>query len=199
MLVWLLACADPRIESVTPLDVAAGDAVIVRGRDLEGACTAELADTGGAIVTLATRPTDGTVVEEVCSLRIPRDLRPGRFVVTVHVGELTRTLPDGITVGRPREEEACTGRFTSNTQVSVPRGEVAIERFFPDGFRDTVRVAIPDIDRVEYEETGPCGAVFLRDRDGGRVLYLDGTPPLEERAKTLARTIDRPLVRVTGS
>lgn len=199
MLLWLLACANPRIESVTPLDVAAGDAVMVRGRDLEGVCSAELVDASGVTVSLATRPTDGAVPEEVCSLRIPRDLRPGRFVVTVHVGELSRTLPDGIVVGRPREEEACTGRFTSNTQVSVPRGEIAIERFFPDGFRDTVRVAITDVDRVEYEETGPCGAVFLRDRDGGRVLYLDGPPPLEERAKTLARTIDRPLVRVTGS
>lgn len=199
MLVWLLACANPRIDSVTPLDVAAGDAVVVRGRDLEGSCTAELADEAGAVVVLETRATDGAVPEEVCSLRVPRDLRPGRFVVTVHVGETSRTLPDGILVGRPREEEACTGRFTSNTQVSVTRGEVAVDRFFKDGFRDTVRVAIADIDRIEYEETGACGAVFLRDRDGGRVLFQDGPPPLEERAKTLARTIDRPLVRVTGS
>jgi hypothetical protein len=80
--------------------------------------------------------------------------------------------------------------------VSLARGEVAIERFFDDGFRDTVRVLLTDIDRVEVEETPACSGVFLRKRDQTRVLYQDGTGPLEDRAKSLARTLDRPLVRV---
>lgn len=188
---WTLACANPEIAAWEPVSVPAGEPWVLRGQDLSGPCRGDLVDASGASAALV----GGTVGEDgTCALRIPRDLRPGDYQAAVFVGDTQRRGVLG--VERPLEESACTGAFTANTRVSRARAEVVLERFYTDGWRDDLHVAIADVERVEYEERDDCGAVFLRRRDQTRVLYLDGPPPLDERAKTLARTVDRPLVRV---
>jgi hypothetical protein len=191
--VLLLACVAPQIHAVEPAEVPAGEPLVVRGDDLGSECAIVVIDKSGvetALISTGDIGDDGS-----CAMRVPKTVAPGVYSVKIQAGDAESVLADGLIVDRPREDEACTGKFTSNTRVSLAKGEIAVDRFYTDGTRETVAVTVADVQRVEYEERPGCAAVFLRTADR-RLLYNDGPSPLEERAKTLARTIDRALVRV---
>lgn len=193
-LLVLVGCVAPVVHAVEPAKVPAGDPVIVSGDDLGSGCFVSVVDATGVGTDLL--PTGDIGDDGTCAMRVPKSLAPGVYSVRVMAGDAEAIATNALTVERPRADEACTGKFTSNTRVSLAKGEIAIDRFYTDGNRETDAIALADVERVEYEERPGCCAVFVRTADGRRVLYNDAATTLEDRAKTLARTIDRPLVRV---
>lgn len=196
-LLSLVGCVAPQIRAVEPPEVPAGDPVVIRGDDLGTGCAVSVVDAKGVETELLATGDIGD--DGTCAMRVPKTLAPGVYTVRLLAGDAMASAPEALIVDRPRADEACTGKFTTNTQVSLAKGEIAIDRFYGDGNRETNTIPLSTVERVEYEERPTCCAVFLRTSDSRRVLYNDGPSSLEERAKTLARTIDRPLVRVDVS
>ena len=126
----------------------------------------------------------------------------GDYVLVVTQGE--EVVRRSISVGVP--ETPCSRGYQANTQLSVPSGQVVIERFYADGTRERVETPITDIAHLEYQVTElsdgrRCGAILLRKTDGDAVVFEDtvvsadqDAMPLRDRAETVARYLDRTLV-----
>jgi hypothetical protein len=177
-------CADsPRATLVEPSVVWAGESIRVFGSGFD-------ADTGLSL----TRPGDSVAlpIADVRSTTIlagvPPDIGGGEWDVSV--GDDAAGLPLLVRVDHP-----CAGDFSVNTQVSVARKLVVLDRYFPDGERESVSLTFGDISRVEVESDPGCSAVFLRRSEGGRLLYSDyASRDLVPRSSALASWIGRPLV-----
>jgi hypothetical protein len=191
---WAGCSPTPEVASVTPASAEPGDLFEARGVGLEGA-------TQVAIVAGAERRalSEWSVEDGVVRGKIPADLAPGDWVLEVvaPTGPVLATSP--IRVVDPTPERACAETWTANTMVSVPRGEIRVERFFPTGQQDDVVVAIGDVAAVEYDVVsmadGRCSVVWLRRADGRRVAFDRSIGrDLDDRARRLAADLDVPLV-----
>lgn len=197
----LLACQrTPVVVSVDPVEVPAGEIVRVHGENF------------GQPVQVALKTDDGLVValEDISVLgpgeiaaTVPLRTSPGQYDVVVTVEGLAHGMPRGLVVGRPREDAPCSGEYTANTQLSLVRKQVVIDRFHRDGERETLHIAADDVERIEYERRpieagGSCAVIWLRLKDGGRVVFDDDLAiDLEDRARRMSGDLDKPFL-VTG-
>jgi uncharacterized protein (DUF2384 family) len=78
------------------------------------------------------------------------------------------------------------------------RAQIVIERYYRDGDRESVTLPLDEIEHVEFEASedaqGPCSAVFLRTKDGRRIVFHDDrTVDLHDRAWRVATTMGKEL------
>jgi len=98
----------------------------------------------------------------------------------------------GLAVQSPPPDVPCGGDYTANTQVSLARKIVVVERFYRDGARETVRTPLKDITRVEIERIqqakgGHCSVIYMRLKNGTRIRFAESlTQDLKARGFKLA-------------
>ncbi len=194
-LLWMVGChRGAVVESVAPQQVPAGERIEVFGQyfrdDLQWALVQGELNFPLEQVVLDSSNQFGAIV--------PVHTQPGTYdLVNLDGGEA-----DGVTsalvVQAPRAERPCTGEYTINTQLSLMKRQIVIDRFHRGGERETLRLAADDIAAIEYErrptDRGYCSAIFLRRDDGARILFDDDLKvELKDRAQKMARDLDKPI------
>jgi len=195
---WFLfavACmGSPEITSVAVPEVSGGQVVAVAGSGFAPGTVARLQAVDAETVPLEVVVTS----RHELSATLPAWVRPGVYDLVVERDGVVNIAPGAVTVVPPREEVACAGEYTANTELSLVRAQVVIERYYRDGDRETVTLPLDTIARVEFEATedaqGMCSAVFLRTEDGRRIVFHDDrTVDLRERAWRVATTMGKEL------
>src|SRR5688572_1970407 len=157
---WFLfavACSgSPEIASVADPEVSGGQVVSVAGRGFGPGTVARLQAADAEAVPLVVEVTS----RREMTATLPAWVRPGVYDLVVERDGVASLAPAAVTVVPPREEVACAGEYTANTELSLVRAQVVIERYYRDGDRETVTLPLETIARVEYEMTedaqGPC-------------------------------------------
>jgi hypothetical protein len=194
ILTLLVACSGPEVREVSPSEIPAGEAIAIRGENLESPdATVALTQPGGVTVPLEITSRAPDQIEASVPVRV----QPGTYDVVVTRGRSESGLPGALVVGRPRDDVPCTGEYTANTQLSLGRRLVVIDRFYRNGERDTVRIPTEEVEKIEYErrvEKGEtCSAIFVRKKDGARLVFDDDPAvELKDRAGKMARDLGVP-------
>lgn len=191
----LLGCQrTPVVVSVDPAEVPAGEIVRVHGENFGEPVQVSLKTGDGLVVALE----DVSIVGpgEIAAT-VPLRTSPGQYDVVVTVEGEAHGKSRGLLVGHPREDTPCSGEYTANTQLSLVRKQVVIDRFHRNGERETLRISADEVERVEYErratDAGACSVIWLRLGDGRRVVFDDDlTVDLEDRARRMAEDLDKP-------
>jgi hypothetical protein len=196
---WWLACSrEPVIASVSPDPAPAGEVVIVRGGPFpEDAALALVSPAATVTIEPSSRSS------EVLEATIPVDLVAGPWTLAIATGGEITEVSVPFVVDPPMAEPACTGAYTSNTSVSLARGEIRIRRFPADADAGAlpadapIRIPVAEVRQVEYERTwdavGLCSAIFLRTTEGRRIVFDDDRAvDIEERGSMLAASLGRP-------
>lgn len=194
--VMMAACSSPpELRGVSPAEAVPGAEITVLGdRFAEGATAKLVPQGGGAAVGLADAAVQGTVAIQG---KVPADLKEGTYDVVVDVGGQATTLTGALQVLGTAEDKPCSGEYTANTQVSVPRKLVVVDRFMKSGERDTLKVDMDDITGVEVERVVEgdtvCSVIWMRKKDGTRFLFFyDDVVDLTQRAYKVANTMGKP-------
>lgn len=204
---WMLmlaACTpDPVVGAVRPGEVLAGQPIEVSGEGFAPGMRLSLAPEQGPELPLSSVEVKGVVL---ASAVVPESVAPGRYDVVVEVeGRSGRGL-GALEVIQLPAEEPCAGLYTANTQLSLARGVIVIDRFYVKGprkdERETLRIDLDEVERIEYElvkmkDDTLCSVIFVRTGDGRRVMFDDDTKvDLKDRAYRMASEIGKP-VQVT--
>lgn len=196
LLVFAACTTPPRVDAVDPSAVQPGQAVSVLGEGFGEDAIVELVLDGASTSLEATKRT-GSIVLEV---EVPAEAAAGMYAVRVRSGGKAASLDKALTVEAAAVEIPCGGTYTANTQLSLAREVVVIDRFYTDGARQTLRLPIPTIEQVEYElvrgEDGRlCSAIFMRRDRGDRVLFDDDRElDLKDRAFKMGQAMGKKVV-----
>lgn len=145
------------------------------------------------------RSPDGTEVEvpaaladEGLELTVPRT-RAGAYVLVIRRGDEEDFQP--LTIADADGERPCRRSYLANTGISTIDGVGYVERFYPDGRRERVEIALAEVEQLEYayDAAQPCAAILMRRTDGTALLFEDGAEPLLDRARVLATYVGKPL------
>ena len=196
LLSLVLACSSgPMLTSVDPGEALPGAVIKILGDGFATGAIAELAR-GDQMIALEGVSVAGAVLLEA---RVPESVAEGTYDLRVSMGTKEALLADALRVTAPAGDVACSGEFQSVTSTSLLTHFVDIVRQHKNGERETLRIPFDDVERLEYEATRKadgalCSAVFLRKRDGQRVLFADDeTTAWKERAYKLARDMGKPI------
>ncbi len=193
LLLW--ACGSPPvIQSVDPTEALGGSTLKILGADFPEGATVALVQ-GETVVGIGDAKVLGPVLIEGT---LPDGIAGGVWTVRVSHGDLNIDLADALTVVVPEVEAPCSGEFTANTQLSLARELVVVDRFYKDERRETLRIPIPEIEQVEYElvkldDDQLCSVIYMKKKDGQRVVFDDDTRlNLKPRAYKLANVMKKP-------
>ena len=197
-LVLLIACgsAPPTVTSVDPSEGLPGASLKVFGEDFPAGASVALV-LEDEVVPISDASVRGPVLIEGT---IPEGLSAGVWTVRVEADGVVGELATALTVTVPQVELPCGGKFKANTQLSLAREVVVIDRFYDDGDRKTLRIPIPQIEQVEYElvkldDETLCGTIYMKKKDGTRVAFDDDTRlNLQPRAYKLGNVMNKPTV-----
>ena len=166
-LLWMLACASgPTVTGVNPAEVRAGEPLKVTGEGFAEGATVSLVGPEGEVALDAVVVRGVVVVEAV----VPPSVTAGTYDVEVTQGDSSSSLPASLVVKEVPREVPCGGEYQANTQLSLARKVIVVDKFFlkgpKKGERETVRVDLADVQRVEYElvktDAGPlCSVIFI--------------------------------------
>jgi hypothetical protein len=199
MLVWLACSSAPTVTSVDPNPAQPGQLVKIFGEDFGEGATVGLSEEDGVATSLEEVSVAGLVMLEGT---VPVHISPGKYEVTVNVDGKTGKMPVELVIELPVTEVPCSGEYTANTQVSLTRKEAAIDRFYKNGERETVRVSIDEIVKIEVEkrqtEDQTCSVIWFVKNDGKRLIFADDTKvDLKDRAYKLARDMGKDIADIT--
>jgi len=193
-LMIVMACSTPpTVSSVDPAEALPGATVKILGNDFVQGAAISLVQ-GETTVEMSQFEVRGPVLIEGT---LPEDLPAGTYTVRLQFGEVSVSLEDALNVSAPEVEVPCGGDYTANTQLSLARKVVVIDRFYKNKERETLRIDFSAIDQVEYElvnrEDGSfCSIVYIRKKDGTRVVFDDDTRvDLKERAYKIGTAIGK--------
>ncbi len=178
----------------------AGEVLHIRGEGFSGELSASLITLNGANYPLEAV---NVVSPEAFEGVVPVYTEPGTYDLVVSSEGVATGLERSVEVRRPRAEIPCTGEYTANTQISLAKQLVTIDRFHRDGTRETLRIEGRDIAGIEYEHRtlpiGDCWVVFLVRTDGSKVVFDDDPKvDLMERSQKMARDLGKPFVDATA-
>ena len=194
ILPWLIACGSaPQIQSIDPKEALPGATLKILGADIVAPVSVSLVQ-GEQSVPMAAELRGPVLVEGT----LPAELAAGTWTVRLDSAGTVVELADALTITAVAVEEPCAGKWKANTQLSLARDLVVIDRFYEDGERETLRVPIPEIEQVEYElvqlpEEKLCSVIYMKKKDGTRVAFDDDTRlNLEPRAYKLGNVMKKP-------
>ena len=191
----LLACnSGPQVTGLDRPEVHPGESFRLAGEGFSGEVnvfvkSGSMEPTRLEGVTLV----DGTTVEA----RVPAGLAVGSYRVGVRQEGVDVLFDGSLEVTPVPDDQPCSGEYTANTQLSLARKLVVVDRFFRAGERETVRVELEDIDKIDYElqqlDSGErCSAIFLHLADGRRIVFADDRAiELKDRAYKLGQDIGK--------
>lgn len=190
----LFACgAAPQLSSVDPAESLPGAPLKILGSDLAEPVSVQLVQ-GEQTVAMAAEFRGPVLLEGT----LPDDLPAGSWTVRVDSGGTVVELVDALTITAAEVEAPCAGKWKANTQLSLARELVVIDRFYDDGERETLRIPIPEVEQVEYELVKLdgdqlCSVIYMKKKDGTRVSFDDDTRlNLEPRAYKLGNVMKKP-------
>ena len=197
---WLLACASaPQVAGVDPSSAKPGEMVRVLGDGFGPGATVALVGPD-ARFSLEDVAVQGVVAVDG---KVPLSVATGTYGIEVTVDGRVGTLASALTVEVPPTEVPCAGDYQANTQLSLARGLIVIDRFFQrgarNGERETLRLEINALAGVEYElvrmdDQRLCSVIFVKGKDGRRYMFDDDTDvDLKDRAYRLGREIGVPV------
>jgi len=131
--------------------------------------------------------------------KVPEGMAAGTYTVGIKQDGAVASLPGVLTVEKVKADTPCAGEYTANTQLSLARKEVVLDRFYREGERETLRIPLREIERVEYElvKTAKgtlCSVIFMRTSKGERVMFDDDEKvELKERAYKLGQSMGKPV------
>lgn len=200
-LLWLLACSSgPSVTGVDPPEVDAGEALKVTGEGFAEGATVSLVGSAGEVALQAVVVRGVVLVEAT----VPEGAAPGTYDLVVNQGEATSTLAGAVVIKEVPVEVPCGGQYQANSQLSLARKVIVVDKFFlkgpKKGERETVRVELDDVERIEYElvkttDDQLCSVIFVKRKGGDRVMFDDDVEvDLKDRAYRFATEIGRPVV-----
>jgi hypothetical protein len=195
LVAFLLGCSSPTVSSVEPWRAPPGETVQVVGEDFSPRVKVYLAKEGQHRAALEQVEVAGPTR---LSAMLPEEVDPGIYdLVVEHRGRAGR-LPSALELLPPVDETPCSDEFTANTELSIIRKEVVVDRFYRNGDRQTVRLGLGEVERVEYELVDDgirqCSVIYLRTTEGKRVVFNDDTKvDLRDRASKIARDMGKEL------
>ncbi|MFT7520858.1 MAG: hypothetical protein ACI9MC_003009 [Kiritimatiellia bacterium] len=194
-LIFMVACNSPaNVTGVDPAAALPGQDIHILGARFAADATLDLVPKGGGAAVLV--PLMGSNAASL-SGRVPDGTAPGTYDVVVHSGGVAVSVPSAFEVKAQPLDVPCGNLYTANTQVSLTTKMVVVERFYKDGERETDRVSLGDIERVEFERIaieggGACSVIYMRKSDGGRMRFADDSKlDLKPRAYKLGRDIGK--------
>ncbi len=197
LLAGALACTEPpEVSGVDPAQGRPGTAFQVQGERFTAGTTLTLSPQGGGE---ATELAISRRSPEALHSTIPEGTAAGTYDLLVATPNQVLVLDGGFEVVAPPVDTPCGHLYTANTAVNLGTGEVVVDRFFPDDKRETVRVPLTEIARVEYERLAQdggktCHVVYLRRKEGGRLRFMDDAEvDLKARAYKLAQELGVPV------
>jgi hypothetical protein len=193
-LLTLIACSTPpTVSTIDPSETRPGAQVKILGADFVEGVEIQLVS-GETIVPLADAQLRGPVLIEGT---LPEDLPSGVYTVRLQFGEAIVSLEEALSITAPEVEIACGGEYTANTQLSLARKVVVIDRFYKNKDRETLRIDFSAVEQVEYElvkrdDATLCSIIYIRQKDGTRVVFDDDTRvDLKERAYKIGSAIGK--------
>jgi len=197
-LVVVFACSSaPQLNNISPNKTISGQPISLTGHGLTAGARAHIIHDETEELYPLYRFTIASPLQAEGIL--PWELPAGSFHVLLEQDGKKRTLKNALHI-TPSTEQPCSNQFRSNTQLSLARGEVLIDRFYADERRQTLLISLSEIERVDYElvaldETRMCSVVLLRKGDGTRVIFEDDEKiDLERRAARMARDLGKELM-----
>ncbi len=194
-LFWLSACSapPPSPTAVTPNEGETGTAVVVTGQHFGPGTTARL----GAWPLADAVRTD----EQTLRGSVPMDAPPGPLVLVVTDSKgRSATLPAAFTVTAPRAalDNPCDPEIKLFSHIPPTADFVQLDLHPPGGAVEQERIAVRDIDTVEYEARRQgdvlCSSIWLRTRRGTRHLFdSDASVPLRQQAQRIANGLGKKL------
>jgi len=198
-LLIVMACTTPpTVSSIDPAEALPGASVKILGSDFVEGAAVDLVLDGEAIPLEAVAVRGAVLIEGV----LPADLGTGIYTVNVKYGEAIVSLDDALSVTAPSTEAPCGGEYTANTQLSLARKVIVIDRFPKDKKkeRETLRIDFSSVEQIEYElvkldEEKMCSIVYIRTKNGKRVVFDDDTRvDLKERAFKIGSAVGKKVV-----
>ncbi|MBW1878975.1 MAG: hypothetical protein JRJ84_11475 [Deltaproteobacteria bacterium] len=194
LVVFLLGCTTPTLSSVEPWRAAPGERVQVAGEHFTPRVQVYLAKDGQPRAALEQVELAGPTR---LSAVLPEE-EPGIYDLVVERRGRAGRLPSALELLPEVDETPCSDEFTANTELSIMREEVVVDRFYRNGERQTVRLGLEEIARVEYELVDDgirqCSVIYLRTTENKRVVFNDDTKvDLRERARKIARDMGKEL------
>jgi hypothetical protein len=193
-LLTLLACSTPpTVSSIDPTESLPGAPVKILGADFVEGVQVNLV-AGDTVIPLADAQLRGPVLIEGT---IPEALPTGVYTVRLQFGDAVISLDEALSITAPEVEVACGGAYIANTQLSLARKVVVIDRFYENKDRETLRIDFSSVVQVEYElvkrdDETLCSIIYIRKKDGTRVVFDDDTRvDLKERAYKIGSAIGK--------
>ena len=195
ILLVLAGCgtAAPEVRAVAPVEVEPGQTVNVSGQHLGDGARVTLVGPGSTEVVL-----EGVAeTESGLTALVPGSLSPGRYDLVVSRNGLDGRLLQAVEVVGSPDDAPCQRDYRANTEVSIPKEELVVRRFYRDGTEESVRTSVQEVARIEYElvktQKGMCSVIYVRRTDESRYVFADALDTdLRFRAEKVARTIERP-------
>ncbi len=197
LLIAMACTTPPTLSSVSPADPLPGTALKILGDDFVPGASVDLV-LDDVTVPLQDVEVRGTVLIEG---KLPDDIASGTYTVNVKFGDQVVALVDALAVTAPEVETACGGEYTANTQLSLARKLIVVDRFYKKNKeRETLRIDFSSVDQIEYElvkleDEKFCSQIYIRTKDGKRVVFDDDTRvDLKERAYKIGSAIGKKVV-----
>ncbi len=195
-LILAVACSSgPELKGVDPVVANPGQSIALLGDDFADDAEAFLQKGEGAPATaFSFTEVKGPVLVHAT---VPEGQTPGVYTVGIKQDSGVSTLPGVLTIEAVKADTPCAGEYTANTQLSLARKEVVVDRFYREGERETLKIPLRDIQRVEYElvkmpDGELCSVIFMRKTDGDRVMFDDDKEvDLRERAYKLGQSMGK--------
>jgi hypothetical protein len=133
------------------------------------------------------------------TVAVPAETVPGTYDIVLRDPSWEVRVPAALVVRAPVVDAPCGHLYTANTTVSNVTGEVVVDRFYQDGQRETLRVKLADIERIEVERVpleggAVCSVVWMRKKDGERFRFADDASlDLASRGFKLGQEIGKPV------
>jgi len=175
-LTLLAACTQPAdVSLVDPSEGPPGSAVRIEGEHFDSTVSvllrADGSTEGGAALSLS------TVSAERLAGKLPAEIEPGSYTLVVSQRGTEVLVPGAFTVKSAQKDVPCGHLYRANTQVSPITEQVVIDRFYRDGKRETVRVDLDDVEKIEFEKVatdkGLCSVIYIKTADGRRLRFAD--------------------------
>ena len=118
-----------------------------------------------------------TITPEALVAQVPQTVPPGSYSLVVSHGGTDVIVPSGFTVQAAEQDVPCSNLYRANTQVSPITEQVVIDRFYADNRRETIRVPLDEVERIEFErvttDKGLCSVIYIKTDDGRRLRFAD--------------------------
>lgn len=195
-IVLLAACSGgPTVEQFDPTEAEAGMTLTVFGDGFEPSTTLMLENEAGERVAMENLQPGGSVVLKG---DVPKGLEAGSYRLVVVSGANAAVAARPFTLKATAPDEPCGGDYTANTQVSLARKLIVVDRFYKDGAREVMRTPFKEVTAVEIDavktEKGVCSVVYIRKEDGTQLRYAESlTENLAARAYKFGNELNKPV------